>query len=134
MTIILLAVFGLGLLAVALASFFYAQRMSRREALPPNWKLMRLIAFGAGVVLAAASMFFAYPFPDREGRPAAAMGVPFFMGYIDHLGQRHYGFLAAPGIALNLTLWCLLPQIPLALIGRRHRGQPPRGEERESSD
>lgn len=131
MTIFMLAVFGLVVLALALASLFYVQRVSRTGMRLPNWKRGRRIALAAGLVLAVTSMFFSYPFPDREGRPAAAMGVPFFMGYIDHVGQRHYGLLSAPGIALNLAFWCLLPQIPLALLARRHRAETSRREGRE---
>lgn len=132
MTIILLAASGLGLLALALLSLFYVQRVSRSGAPTPNWRRLRLIALLSGIVFAAASMFFSYPFPDREGRPAAAMGIPFFMGYIDHGGERHYDFLSAPGVALNLAFWSLLPQIPLALIARRHRARTPRRDGSET--
>jgi hypothetical protein len=130
-TILILAMVGLVLLSISLAALFYVQRVSRHGIRTANWKRARRIAAAAGIALAAASMFFTYPLQDPEGAPAAGvMGIPFLMGYVDHVGQRDYGSLSAPGIVLNLAFWCLLPQIALAVVARCNRARPARLDDR----
>jgi hypothetical protein len=129
-TILILAIVGLVLLSVSLASLFYVQRVSRHGIRIAYWKRARRIAAAAGIALAAASMFFSYPLQDRDGTPAAGvMGIPFLMGYVDPAGQPDYGSLSAPGVVLNLAFWCLLPQIALALLAHRNRARPARPED-----
>jgi len=91
---------------------------------PGAWRAAQLISVAAGVVfgLLSAALTFSMGYPvetaDGNGR---VVGIPFFVAYIDRLGQEYLSSLSLAGLIGNGVFWFLVPKVVVFLWAERRR-------------
>ncbi len=131
MLILVLAAFGLAVLAVGIVAVWFVWRVVPQGQVPPKWNLLRWIVVGVGLFMAICVLAWptAFGYPYRaypEGGPESlgrVVGMPFMEAWFDSEGADYSGPLTLPAAIANAVAWFLIPHIALAAYGRAHRNR-----------
>ena len=117
-----LGLFGLAGIVVGLLALRSVARSSRDDS--RGWRIARIGALVVGVIVGLASWrltyWMGYPIPTPDG-PARLVGLPFFVASFDSEGRDYVSDWTLWGCIGNVLFWFMVPQIALALYGRRSR-------------
>src|SRR3990172_2293950 len=121
MKIYTLSTIGLIGIIVGVMSFRYVGRINRCDNPPPHWNMFRVISHIFGFFIAVGTWwgtyYMSYPYAAPDG-PGWALGIPFFVAYVDSAGHDHVGATTFFGAIGNTIFWFLLPSLLLAVYGK----------------